>query len=294
MDGVLIIRKEKGYTSHDVVARLRGILRMKRIGHTGTLDPQAEGVLPVLLGRGTRLSELLTEKEKTYEALMRLGIETDTQDMSGRVLEQREVSATEEEVRSVMESFLGEGMQVPPMYSARKVNGKKLYEIAREGKVVERAPRPVCFSEMEILEMSLPLVRFRVTCSSGTYIRTLCHDIGQKLGCGACMEELLRTRTGSFALEQSHTLEEVRLLAENGEIQSLVLGVEEVLETFPRILCKEEGDRLLKNGNPLSREFLTADPGKEAFRLCGSDGNFAGIYQWKEDRGRFCPVKMFL
>lgn len=155
MDGVLVIRKEKGYTSHDVVAKLRGILHMKKIGHTGTLDPDAEGVLPVVLGRATKLVDLLTEKRKTYEALLHLGIETDTQDMTGTVLNEKPVTVSEEEVKAVIESFLGEQEQIPPMYSALKVNGKKLYELAREGKTVERKTRPVCFYEIEILEMDL-------------------------------------------------------------------------------------------------------------------------------------------
>ena len=148
MDGVLVIRKEKGYTSHDVVAKLRGILHMKKIGHTGTLDPDAEGVLPVVLGRATKLVDLLTEKRKTYEALLHLGIETDTQDMTGTVLNEKPVTVSEEEVKAVIESFLGEQEQIPPMYSALKVNGKKLYELAREGKTVERKTRPVCFYEI--------------------------------------------------------------------------------------------------------------------------------------------------
>ena len=195
MDGVIVIRKEKGFTSHDVVAKLRGILHMKKIGHTGTLDPDAEGVLPVALGKATRLVDMITDKEKTYEAVMRLGVVTDTQDMSGTVLSQTtELSVTEEELCTVVSSFVGDYMQVPPMYSALKVNGKKLYELAREGKTVERKPRPVHFYEIEILDISFPLVRFRVTCSKGTYIRTLCHDIGEKLGCGAAMESLLRTK----------------------------------------------------------------------------------------------------
>ena len=160
MDGVLIIRKEKGYTSHDVVAKLRGILHMKKIGHTGTLDPDAEGVLPVVLGRATKLVDLLTEKRKTYEALLHLGIETDTQDMTGEILSEKPVTVSEEEVTAAIRSFLGEQQQIPPMYSALKVNGKKLYELAREGKTVERKARPVCFYEIEILEMKLPLVRF--------------------------------------------------------------------------------------------------------------------------------------
>ena len=190
--GIIVIHKEKGFTSHDVVAKLRGILHMKKIGHTGTLDPDATGVLPVALGKGTKLVDLLTDKEKTYEAVLHLGIDTDTQDMSGTVLEEKPVNVTEEEVRKVLKSFVGEQLQIPPMYSALKVNGKKLYELAREGKTVERKARPVCFYEIEPLEFHLPLVKIRVTCSKGTYIRTLCHDIGEKLGCGGCMEELLQ------------------------------------------------------------------------------------------------------
>lgn len=173
MDGVLNVRKEKGFTSHDVVAKLRGILHMKKIGHTGTLDPEAEGVLPVVLGKATRLVDMLTEKEKTYEALLHLGIETDTQDMTGTVLKELPVTVTEEDVKKAAESFLGEQQQIPPMYSALKVDGKKLYELAREGKTVERKPRTVYFREIRILEMQLPLVRISVICSKGTYIRTL-------------------------------------------------------------------------------------------------------------------------
>ena len=199
--GIIVIHKEKGFTSHDVVAKLRGILHMKKIGHTGTLDPDATGVLPVALGKGTKLVDLLTDKEKTYEAVLHLGIDTDTQDMSGTVLEEKPVNVTEEEVRKVLKSFVGEQLQVPPMYSALKVNGKKLYELAREGKTVERKARPVCFYEIEPLEFHLPLVKIRVTCSKGTYIRTLCHDIGEKLGCGGCMESLLRTQVSEFLLK---------------------------------------------------------------------------------------------
>ena len=221
MDGVIVIRKEKGFTSHDVVAKLRGILHMKKIGHTGTLDPDAEGVLPVALGKATRLVDMITDKEKTYEAVMRLGVVTDTQDMSGTVLSQTtELSVTEEELCTVVSSFVGDYMQVPPMYSALKVNGKKLYELAREGKTVERKPRPVHFYEIEILDISFPLVRFRVTCSKGTYIRTLCHDIGEKLGCGAAMESLLRTKVGRFTLDDAITLAQTEEAVQEGTIES--------------------------------------------------------------------------
>ena len=241
MDGVIVIRKEKGYTSHDVVAKLRGILHMKKIGHTGTLDPDAEGVLPVALGKATRLVDMITDKEKTYEAVMRLGVVTDTQDMSGTVLsEVPEFQVAEEELRAVTESFAGDYMQVPPMYSALKVNGKKLYELAREGKTVERKPRPVHFYEIEILDIDFPLVRFRVTCSKGTYIRTLCHDIGEKLGCGAAMETLLRTKVGRFTLDDAITLAQTEEAVRNGEIEQRILGIEEILAEYPRVCCREE------------------------------------------------------
>ena len=294
MDGVIVIRKEKGFTSHDVVAKLRGILHMKKIGHTGTLDPDAEGVLPVALGKATRLVDMITDKEKTYEAVMHLGVVTDTQDMSGTVLSQaEELHVTEEELRAAIESFVGDYMQIPPMYSALKVNGKKLYELAREGKTVERKPRPVHFYEIEILEIDLPLVRFRVTCSKGTYIRTLCHDIGEKLGCGAAMETLLRTKVGRFTLDDAITLAHTEEAVQNGEIESKVLGIEEILAEYPRVCCTKEGDRLLANGNPLVQVLVDAEEKNGWIRMCNSEGNFAGVYQWDEKRDRYFPVKMF-
>ena len=294
MDGVIVIRKEKGFTSHDVVAKLRGILHMKKIGHTGTLDPDAEGVLPVALGKATRLVDMITDKEKTYEAVMRLGVVTDTQDMSGTVLSQTtELSVTEEELCTVVSSFVGDYMQVPPMYSALKVNGKKLYELAREGKTVERKPRPVHFYEIEILDISFPLVRFRVTCSKGTYIRTLCHDIGEKLGCGAAMESLLRTKVGRFTLDDAITLAQTEEAVQEETIESKILGIEEILAEYPRVCCTKEGDRLLANGNPLVQTLVDAEEKDGWTRMCNSEGNFAGVYQWDEKRDRYFPVKMF-
>ena len=194
VNGILNVYKEKGYTSHDVVAKLRGIVGQKKIGHTGTLDPDAEGVLPVCLGRATKVCDMLTEKDKTYEAVLLLGKETDTQDISGTVLRVGETEGlTQEQVKDCVMSFVGEYDQIPPMYSALKVNGKKLYELAREGKTIERKSRKVEIKEIRILEMALPRVRMEVSCSKGTYIRTLCHDIGEKLGCFGCMESLLRS-----------------------------------------------------------------------------------------------------
>ena len=201
VNGILNVYKEKGYTSHDVVAKLRGIVGQKKIGHTGTLDPDAEGVLPVCLGRATKVCDMLTEKDKTYEAVLLLGKETDTQDISGTVLRVGETEGlTQEQVKDCVMSFVGEYDQIPPMYSALKVNGKKLYELAREGKTIERKSRKVEIKEIRILEMALPRVRMEVSCSKGTYIRTLCHDIGEKLGCFGCMESLLRTNPHILSL----------------------------------------------------------------------------------------------
>ena len=294
MDGVLNIRKEKGYTSFDVVAKLRGILHMKKIGHTGTLDPEAEGVLPVVLGKATKLVDLLTEKQKTYEALLHLGLETDTQDMTGKVLREQPVNVTEEEVIAVIRSFLGEQQQIPPMYSALKVDGKKLYELAREGKTVERKPRTVHFYEIEIKKIELPYIRFSVTCSKGTYIRTLCHDIGQKLGCGGCMEELIRTRSGNFDLEDSMTLAQVEEAVKNGTIENRVIRIGQVLKDYPEIFCIREGDRLLENGNALSEKMVRNNHKEGWVRMCDSQGEFRGIYQWDNGKKRYQPQKMFL
>ena len=294
MDGVLNIRKEKGFTSFDVVAKLRGILHMKKIGHTGTLDPEAEGVLPVVLGKATKLVDLLTDKQKTYEALMHLGLETDTQDMTGTVLCEKSVEVSEEEVAAVIRGFVGEYKQIPPMYSALKVDGKKLYELAREGKTVERKARTVHFYEIDIKEINLPYVRFSVTCSKGTYIRTLCHDIGQKLGCGGCMEELIRTRSGNFTWEDSMTLAEVEEAVKDGTIEDRVICIGQVLKDYPEIFCTREGDRLLENGNALTEYFVKGSHKEGWIRMCDSQGEFKGIYQWDEAKNRYQPQKMFL
>nr|WP_294528675.1 tRNA pseudouridine(55) synthase TruB [uncultured Blautia sp.] len=294
MDGIIVIRKEKGYTSHDVVAKLRGILSMKKIGHTGTLDPEAEGVLPVALGKGTRLVDMLTDKEKTYEAVLRLGVVTDTQDMTGTVLEEHPVDVAEEQIRETVKGFLGEQMQVPPMYSALKVNGKKLYELAREGKVVERKARSVFFYGIQIQKIDLPLIKLTVTCSKGTYIRTLCNDIGEALGCGGCMESLVRTKVGRYTLEEAHTLAQVEEARDQGTLSDLIFPVEEVLGEYPQLICTKAGDRLLQNGNPLIQELVKGEAKEGWVRMCDSAGRFAGIYQWNPGKQRYFPVKMFI
>ena len=234
--GIINVYKEKGFTSHDVVAKLRGIVGQKKIGHTGTLDPDATGVLPVCLGKATKLCDLLTDKNKTYEAVLLLGKTTDTQDITGEVLEEKSTEAlTEEKVREAIEGFIGDYEQIPPMYSALKVNGKKLYELAREGKVIERKARPVKILDIQILEIDLPKVRMEVSCSKGTYIRTLCHDIGEKLGCGGCMESLIRTRVSTFRIEDAKTLDEIETLKQEGKLAELLVPIDAMFPSYPKI-----------------------------------------------------------
>ncbi len=296
MDGIIIIDKEPGFTSHDVVAKLRGICGQKKIGHTGTLDPAATGVLPVCLGSGTRLCDMLTDTDKEYVAELLLGVETDTQDTTGRVLAAREVNVSQEELRAAVFSFAGDYGQVPPMYSALKVNGKKLYELAREGKEVERKARQVKIHEIEILDCSLPVVRLRVACSKGTYIRTLCADIGARLGCGGTMQSLRRTVAGRFRLEDAMTLERVQEKKDQGRLKELILPVDLVFENCPSLHVLGEGRNRLNNGNSIlpeqTAEGTVHKPG-EWVRFYGPDYGFAGIYAYDAGKKCYLPVKMF-
>ncbi len=294
MDGILAVNKEEGYTSHDVVAVLRKLLHIRRIGHTGTLDPMATGVLPVAIGQGTRLVELLTEKRKTYRAVLRLGITTDTQDRTGTVLSEKPVLCTEEMVIDAAASFTGEQMQIPPMYSAIKVQGKRLYDLAREGITVERDPRKVVFYEIRVEKTDLPFVTLLVSCSKGTYIRTLCHDIGQKLGCGGCMESLVRLSSGDFRLEDCHTLSEIRQAVEEGTIENLIRTPEQVLAHCPALYSDGRADKLLWNGNPVPAAFFSTQNKDEQVRVYISDGTFAGLYKWDPAKEKYHPVRIFL
>lgn len=298
INGIVNIYKEKGYTSHDVVAVLRKVVGQKKIGHTGTLDPDATGVLPVCLGRATKVCELLTDHDKTYEALLLLGKMTDTQDISGEVLEERDPGdLTEEEVRSCIESFIGEYDQIPPMYSALKVNGKKLYELAREGKTVERKSRRVQIHGIRILEMNLPHVRMEVDCSKGTYIRTLCHDIGEKLQVGGCMEELERTKVGRFLKEDAVTLDEVRQKMEQGEGAELFTPLDQIFAELPAVTVTDAKAWMSYNGNDLPERFLLEKEewtdGQEV-RVYDSRKNFIGLYQYRTLKKLFHIKKMFL
>lgn len=318
--GMLTVYKEAGYTSSDAVARLRGILRMRKIGHTGTLDPDAEGVLPMCLGNATRICELIADREKEYLAVMRLGVVTDTQDMSGEILSQipeeqipaillqtnadvtaiakgnpvlnadeakegdPEATAKEKtedsvnrRIREAAAAFTGEIDQIPPMYSAIKVNGKRLYDMARKGITVERKARRITIYSLDVEKVELPLVTMRVRCSKGTYIRTLCEDLGKALGTGAAMQSLLRTRVGQFTLQEARTLDELEHIAktEPEQLLPLIRPVDSFFVDLPAASCSPSALRLLKNGNTLTTDefrFLTAeeDPRKD-FRAVEND-----------------------
>lgn len=297
INGILNVYKEAGFTSHDVVAKLRGICRQKKIGHTGTLDPEAVGVLPVCLGSGTKLCDMLTDKSKEYEAVLLLGQVTDTQDVTGTVLEEHEVTADEEQAVEAIRSFVGAYEQIPPMYSALKVNGKRLYELARAGKEVERKGRRVEIHSIEILSVSLPEITFRVACSKGTYIRTLCHDIGQKLGCGGTMKSLKRTRVGIFTIDGTLKLSQLEELAAQGLLEEKVIPVEAMFTELPALTVKDAFARLIENGNafyPGQAEESVRTPDGRQVRVYDRKGRFYGIYAFSEEKERYQPVKMFL
>ena len=298
--GVINVYKEQGFTSHDVVAKLRGIVGQKKIGHTGTLDPDAVGVLPVCLGRATKLCDMLTDKDKVYEAVMLLGVETDTQDTTGQVLKSSETDElTEEQVRAAVLDFVGDYNQVPPMYSALKINGKKLYELAREGKEVERKARRITIHEIRILEINLPEVKLEVTCSKGTYIRTLCHDIGQKLGCGGCMKELLRTRVERFGLEDSIRLGEIAQLQKEGILEEKIIAIDEMFPTYAQVVLPPKTAAAVRNGNSFRKRDISQETAlkeyenDERVRVYDESHQFIAIYCYCRKDDLFKIVKMF-
>jgi tRNA pseudouridine55 synthase len=297
IDGILNIYKEPGYTSHDIVARLRGIVRQKKIGHTGTLDPEARGVLPVCLGRATKVCDLLTDHDKTYQAVLLLGTVTDTQDTTGEILSRQEVTVTKAQVTECILGFVGKQQQIPPMYSALKVGGKKLYELARQGIEVERKPREIEITSIMVDQIDLPRVTLTVSCSKGTYIRTLCHDIGAALGCGGCMESLLRTRVGSFDAADAITLACVEELVRADALGDVLIPTDRVFEGLEAVHLTAEGSRLVHNGNPFHPALCaegTPDAADGQFRVYDSDGTFLAIYRWEIRRCQYVPVKMFL
>lgn len=249
INGMINIYKEKGYTSFDVVAILRRILKTKKIGHTGTLDPEAEGVLLVCVGKATKLVEYVTNQNKTYQCTMRLGVVTDTYDTTGTVINTCQTIKTEEQVKAAITSFCKTYPQEPPMYSAIKINGKKLYQLARQGKVVERKKRLVTIERIDQIRRLDPFhYQFEVTCSKGTYIRSLIHDIGQQLGVGAAMSQLIRTKVNQFDSKQALRLEEVEKLAKQGELERCIISIDQLLEAYPRLDLPKQYRKLLDNG----------------------------------------------
>ncbi len=281
MDGIINVNKPAGMTSHDVVSRLRRILNMKKIGHTGTLDPDATGVLPMCVGKGTKLSDMLMSSEKQYRAELTLGISTDTQDSSGEVLKRCEVTADEELIRKTISEFVGDIEQIPPMYSAIKVDGKKLYELARDGVVVEREPRRVTIHNIEIKSIDLcnNRVRLVVDCSKGTYIRTLCHDIGKSLGCGGHMSALMRTRSGRFVIEDAVSLDEIENRAAKGDF-GFITSLDDALAEYKKVILAERNAWRVRNGIKIRVAGLTEG---ETYRLFDEQGSFLALARQEND-----------
>lgn len=283
MDGIVIVDKPQGWTSQDVTARLRRVFGTRRIGHGGTLDPMATGVLPVFVGRATRAVEFFEHAEKTYETVLRLGITTDTEDMTGTVLTEENVSFTEEQLQETLAAFRGEILQVPPMYSALKVNGQKLCDLARKGKTVARQPRPITIHELTLVERGENTLRLRVCCSKGTYIRTLCKDIGEKLGCGGCMESLRRVAAGEYTIDEAVPLQ---TLLDTEEPEKYLRGVDTMFRNYPAVTLTANQETRCRNGNAFS---VSLAPG--TYRAYGQSGEFLMLA--KVDGGVMSTIKSF-
>ena len=283
MNGIVIIDKPEGWTSQDVVSKLRGVLHTKRIGHGGTLDPMATGVLPVFVGRATRGVEFFEHAEKTYEAVLQLGLTTDTEDISGEVLEKSTVSITKEQFLAVLEDFRGEIQQIPPMYSAIKINGQKLCDLARKGREVERKPRTVTIKALECTEFTGDTARLTVTCSKGTYIRTLCKDIGEKLGCGGCMAALRRVGAGAYTIDEAIPLAQ---LVESENPECYLRPVDTMFTAYPAVTLTEKQALRCRNGNSFSIDL--ADGTYRAYDEAG-----AFLMLAKVDAGVMSTIKSF-
>lgn len=301
ISGVINVYKEPGYTSHDVVAKLRGILKQKKIGHMGTLDPDAVGVLPVCLGKATKLCNILSEKDKTYIATLLLGMETNTQDTTGEVTKQASKeqmeTLTEEKVFDTAKSFIGDYEQIPPMFSAIKIGGQKLYNLARRGEVIERPARHCKILDLTVTNINLPRVDMHVTCSKGTYIRTLCHDIGEKLGVGGCMERLVRSKVERFKVEDSITLSQIEEYRDKGTLEEYIVPVDEMLDGFSKCIVSDKAEKLVYNGNIFTSGNTLLKMNHEdgqTVRVYTHDGKFIGLYMFHGDKQIYKPVKIFL
>ena len=287
MNGIIIIDKPQKWTSNDVVSRLRRVFNTRRIGHGGTLDPMATGVLPVFVGRATRGVEFFEHAEKVYETTVRFGLTTDTEDITGKTITETAVSLTGDELQAVLPKFRGEILQVPPMYSAIKVNGQKLYDLARKGREVERQPRPITIHELQLLEFSGNEARLRVRCSKGTYIRTLCKDIGEALGCGGCMAALRRVEAGEYTLEGSIPLRQLLDISEAGEdVEHLLRPVDTMFASHEKLKLNEKQARLVKNGNA-----FTDTCADGTYRVYSPDGEFLALC--KAEDGKVSTIKSF-
>ncbi len=299
--GVINVYKEPGFTSHDVVAKMRGILKQKKIGHMGTLDPNAVGVLPVCLGKATKLCDVLSEKDKCYHATLLLGKTTNTQDATGEVLKEANPEQleriTEDQVYEAIKSFIGEYDQIPPMFSAIKIKGQKLYELARRGEEIERPARRCKIIDITITKIELPRVEMNVICSKGTYIRTLCNDIGEKLGVGGIMENLVRTQVERFKVEESITLSQIEHARDCGILKDYLVPVDVMLEHHSKCIVSQHAEKLVRNGNI----FTSGDTmlkmhqqDGQTVRVYTHDGEFIGLYIFEEKRQIYKPYKMFL
>lgn len=286
MNGVILIDKEQDWTSNDVVSKLKGILRERRIGHSGTLDPMATGLLVVFVGRATRAVEFAEGHDKSYRAGLRLGTVTDTQDITGTVLESNEMKVSDEELINVLESFKGEQLQLPPMYSAIKVKGKRLYDIARAGGEVERKMRPITIHDIKLVGHEEDDYIIDVACSKGTYVRTICHDIGAKLGCGACMSSLRRLSAGGFSVAQAHKLSEVQRCADEGRAEELLIPVDELFSDYEKCSASPNAEKRIRCGN----EYKTDLPDGE-YRVYSEQGEF--LMLGKADNGVMKTIKSF-
>lgn len=249
MNGIILVDKPQDWTSHDVVAKLRGVLHERRIGHSGTLDPLATGLLVVFVGRATRAVEFAEADSKEYLAGLRLGVSTDTQDITGNIVAESAALPDEAALREALGRFIGDIEQIPPMYSAIKIGGKKLYELARRGESVERAPRKITVSAIDIAGRDGDDYILNISCSKGTYVRTLCSDIGEALGCGACMSSLKRTRAGVFSVDDAHSLADIEAAVREGRLSDIILPVDTLFTSFPKLTVSQSAAKRLKNGN---------------------------------------------
>jgi len=297
MNGIVNIYKEKGFTSHDVVNIVRGLTKCKA-GHTGTLDPDAEGVLPVCLGRATKIADYIMTSDKEYIAELILGTTTDTQDASGKILDSKPFLGDLSDIDNTIESFIGQIQQIPPMYSAIKVGGKKLYEYARQGAAIERKPRDVTINAIEVLQANLPhSTIIRVSCSKGTYIRTLCADIGEALGSAAHMGELLRTKSGNFHASKAVRLADFREIIARGEINNIAMPIEVALSHFPKIIISDKAEKWLVNGNKIPLDFVRSEAellSNAEYLAYDEAGNLAGIFVLSSDAKYVKPKVMLL